>query len=691
MSEFQPGDMFAGPAGSSVQRYAGYSNRGANRDEGQDAANAGSLWPYDPSNTTTDFNGGMQNPGEAGPPAWQPELQMFTGGNLYELQEGKELQQLATGLLLPFDEVPGRRFMPLSTTFSSMGAGSTGSWCETGPNSSITGVSEWGAAGLDNDTDRASEWGASTGLDNGADGTSEWGATGLDNGTDGASEWGATGPDNGTAGASELAATGTNYPCNLDTGTKNEGLTAHPWALVSQAGKPAAWTFSLSLPAHLSQNGVIIDNFASYGSKDLNDVLLPAPYFGEYITPGEPIQDPSAYGPPTWEAYLGLRLKDDFWITLLERRPKGTFHFSEWQDDLQMTRDSKRGAERLLAMTILNSGTVFLRQADGRELAKAALKRTLSNFGVVLTNGDQLDRTASNLYTSASGFVKAATKAVFEAAPWDFGIMQPDDCATSAGATHGFGLIANKMAYPDRTHYWCHRKVKTAKGPVEARYVDMRIDLTIVKLLLSMSDAAILWFTLNPLPAAAEDFAIPYKLIGYTINYLEWGCGRISLDFDAHYYADNWVSRLPVPKPKGGAEGKPKKRIKLSHADSERTPETESETLIRDLEAAFCHPDWKAMHQARFYRLFVRIQLNEQLIPAVKDQRHQQRSNENELLPTIVQCKPGTTPRHSNREEKTHLKKMLSKYAQKTTKSGLSLFWFGCFQPISTKQYIESQ
>ncbi|KAH7905292.1 hypothetical protein BJ138DRAFT_1106110 [Hygrophoropsis aurantiaca] len=255
MSKSQQSDMFAGLecllTFVCVQCYAD-CYCGANHDEG-DTATAGSLSPYNLSDTTTDLNGGMHNAGEARPPARQPELQMFTGGNIedlkfgfevvvkrrlercqgfgghrhldsvlvilvcsslgasglprstifidnhavYNLQEGKEIQQLATGLLMPFDEVPKGNSFSCQEPFQA--------WMTF------------------------------------------------------------------------------SQPHNLD---------------------------NMSPP---SQSKILTCTVPQHG-------------------------------------------KDDFWITLLEQCPKGTFHISEWQDKFQMTQESKQGAEQLLAMIILNTG-----------------------------------------------------------------------------------------------------------------------------------------------------------------------------------------------------------------------------------------------------------------------------------------------------------------------------------------------
>ncbi|KAF8836000.1 hypothetical protein BDN67DRAFT_1015035 [Paxillus ammoniavirescens] len=356
---------------------------------------------------------------------------------------------------------------------------------------------------------------------------------------------------------------------------------------------PGAWVFNTAIP----------DEFLMPGStRWVSNItwLKPMPYCGEYVPADEefinvtnPWNSPLVRG-PYWQAFLGDRLiPSSPSVTIFKHPPPKAKNVGTW-NYARFTSEAREAGGRYLGYQLLMEG-VFIPNSEATRLAVSALRLCEESFGFPPDKEDSVGTsTQLELLGVLHDFVKLTSKEIFLQTYFNFGIGAPGINMLIDGSN----LIAQKISNIGSNHFWCHRHVRTMAGLIKAKFVDNRIDITIAKLMLAMPESTMIWFAHHPLTTSGN-LKLPYPLIAFVINFLEWGCGQVNQHTSKSYFSDMWTKRQPAV-----LQGE-RRKIDASGGGYAMASQPSLEEELHDV---LTQGGWWEMHQARFFSLFKQIQ-----------------------------------------------------------------------------------
>ncbi|KIK75892.1 hypothetical protein PAXRUDRAFT_29024 [Paxillus rubicundulus Ve08.2h10] len=151
---------------------------------------------------------------------------------------------------------------------------------------------------------------------------------------------------------------------------------------------------------------------------------------------------------------------------------------------------------------------------------------------------------------------------------------------------------------------WCHREFVSPKDQtlLLVKFVDLRIDIYFVKLLLGFPDLTMIWLANNPV-TDIESFVVPIKLIAQVVKSIQWSVHLHKVGPKPHYASKRKRTLKGLRDDEKGKGKQPDPE----HA-TESNDVLEDVEILHKIEHAFSDVQWAAMHKAHWFSITQQIQ-----------------------------------------------------------------------------------
>ncbi|KAI6141166.1 hypothetical protein BKA82DRAFT_4362269 [Pisolithus tinctorius] len=371
-----------------------------------------------------------------------------------------------------------------------------------------------------------------------------------------------------------------------DSGTQHTGESTEETGGWKKNEGEAGWTF------HPPPPGSYVDH------DTLKNIYVPVPYEGEYIPPQGVIDDQTwaqLTGAPHWKILMGDRLVTGTTPLISFAQPAEARDHPHSRRNLNWPNSekfgsAKRHAEQQFSSQLLLAG-IDIPKGEQTAMAHAVLERTVQIYQLPrgLTSVHGSEQFADVLFDHLRGNIRS----LFRVASVDFGITtqlpprKGQDPRVQV-APNCEEHIRNVAAEP---YAWCHRTFNGPTGPICVKFIDLRIDLYFVKVLLWLPELTLIWLA-NSL-TDFESFTIPIRLISHVVYSLQWA---LELDMDKGNNLKHYMSK------RGNSA------VDRGNSDSEAAILERYADLELGIGDAFLDHQWALMNKTRWYQVMKQIQ-----------------------------------------------------------------------------------